>query len=65
VIIGPSESRLTNFLRLTQRGPAGSSSQLLNPKALLFALVIVPMRAPNATAYLAAFCLIVPSVGSA
>jgi threonine/homoserine/homoserine lactone efflux protein len=36
---------------------------LLNPKALIFALVIIPAREPNAVLYFAAFSLIVPTIG--
>lgn len=36
----------------------------LNPKALIFALVIIPTSAPNAGLYVAAFAAIVPMIGS-
>jgi len=38
---------------------------LFNPKALIFALVIIPMEAPDAGLYLLAFSLTLPLVGSA
>jgi threonine/homoserine/homoserine lactone efflux protein len=38
---------------------------MLNPKALLFALGIIPVHAPNALAYLAAFAALVVAAGSA
>ena len=37
---------------------------LVNPKALLFALVVIPMHQPNTASYLAAFFIIVPIIGS-
>jgi threonine/homoserine/homoserine lactone efflux protein len=37
---------------------------LLNPKALVFALVIIPFRSPHASLYLAVFTAIVPAVGT-
>ena len=36
---------------------------LLNPKALVFALVIIPFGSPHASLYFAAFAAMVPSVG--
>ena len=38
---------------------------LLNPKAILFGLGIVPVQGANGGAYLAAFCLLVAAVGAA
>lgn len=37
---------------------------LLNPKALIFSLVVIPTREPNAAAYLASFLVILPMIGS-
>jgi threonine/homoserine/homoserine lactone efflux protein len=37
---------------------------LLNPKALLFGLGIVPLHDPHAVAYMIAFCLMVAAVGA-
>lgn len=37
---------------------------LLNPKVLVFALLVVPMTAPHPERYLAAFCAIVMPVGA-
>jgi len=37
---------------------------LLNPKALVFALVIIPFGSPNAALYCSAFAAIVPAVGT-
>ena len=37
---------------------------LLNPKVLVFALLVVPMSAPHPERYLAAFCAIVMPVGA-
>ena len=37
---------------------------LLNPKALVFALIIIPFNSPHASLYLAVFTAIVPAVGA-
>jgi threonine/homoserine/homoserine lactone efflux protein len=37
---------------------------LLNPKALLFALGIVPLHGPHAAGYMIAFCLMVAVIGA-
>ena len=37
---------------------------LLNPKALVFALVIIPFSSPHTALYLSAFTAMVPAVGT-
>jgi threonine/homoserine/homoserine lactone efflux protein len=41
------------------------ATTLLNPKAILFGLGIVPIQGANGAAYLAAFCLLVAAAGAA